>query len=120
MTEPTRRSDPPAQLAKIATAGATGMFVFGLAAVMGWADRTADEPAIVPAAPPATTATAQPTTVVPSTTLLPLATTIPVAPAPVPVPAPAPVPAPPPVAVAAPPPASAPPAPVIVVSEQSQ
>jgi hypothetical protein len=115
MTEPARRSDPPAQRAKIATAGATGMFVLGLTAVMGWADRPSGEPAVGPAAPPATTATAQPTTLVPSTTLAPLATTIEGAPVPAPVPAPAPS----PVAVTAPPPAP-PPAPVIVVSEQSQ
>jgi hypothetical protein len=112
MTEPAHRPGPPAQLAKIATAGATGVFVLGLTAVMGWADRPSGEPAVVPVTLPPSTAVVQ------TTTLLPLATTVPTAPVPAPVPvAPAPAaPAPPPVAVTAPPPAP----PVIVVSEQSQ
>jgi pyruvate dehydrogenase E2 component (dihydrolipoamide acetyltransferase) len=106
MTENAGRKSPPAQIAKIATAGATGMFVFGLAGAMGWADRPSSEPG------PPTTAPVAPA---PTTTaLVPLATTIPT------VPAPAPIPAPPPVEAAPPTPAPPPTAPVIVVSEQSQ
>ena len=99
MTEAAGRKSPPAQIAKIATAGATGMFVFGLAAVMGWAERPASEPAVVPAPAPTTSPAPATTGLVapaPTTTVLvPLATTIPAAPTP----APAPVP-PPPVEVA--------------------
>ena len=86
-TEPARRRDPPAQLAKIATAGATGMFVFGLTAVMGWADRPTGEPGGLPAVPvstvsPTTIPSTAPATVAPTTTLVPLATTIAPAPSP--------------------------------------
>ena len=122
-TEPARRRDPPAQLAKIATAGATGMFVFGLTAVMGWADRPTEEPGGLPAvpvstAPPTTIAFTAPATVAPTTTLVPLATTIAPAPVPSPVPAPAPPTAPRSWSPLRPP--HRPRAPVVVVSEQSQ
>ncbi len=117
MTEPVRRKDPPAQVAKFATAGVSGVFVFGLTAVMGWSERSIDEPDVVPEQPPSTSAAPATAPQIippppPTTSLVPLATTIPAAPAPVAVPAP------PPVAVA-PAPAPPPPAPV-VVSEQSQ
>ena len=96
MTDPPGRKAPPAQIAKIATAGATGVFVFGLTAVMGWAQRPLGEPALVPAQPattlpaPTTVAGPAPVAVAPTTTLVPLATTIVSAPAPAPVPPPPP------------------------------
>jgi hypothetical protein len=96
-----RRGDPPAHLAKVATAGMSGVFVFGLVAVMGCSQRPADEPVVLP---PTTTAT--------TSTLVPLASTVPPSSA---VPAPPPPPAPVVVATTA-----APPPPVVVVSEQSQ
>jgi hypothetical protein len=109
-----RRGDPPAHLAKVATAGMSGVFVFGLVAVMGWSARPVGEPVVVATTTASTT-----------TTLVPLAKTVPPAPT---TPAPT-TPAPPPVAptTPAPPPAPAvvaaaapPPPPVVVVSEQSQ
>ena len=60
MTEPVRRKDPPAQVAKIATAGVSGVFVFGLTAVMGWSERSIDEPDVVPEQPPSTSAAPTP------------------------------------------------------------
>jgi hypothetical protein len=120
MTEPAERKVPPGEVAKIATAGATGVFVFGLAAVMGWAERPAGEPAVIPVQPattlsaPTTVSVAPPGVLAPTTTtsLVPLATTVPASP----VSAPVPVPAPPVVAA----PEAPPPAPIVVVSEQSQ
>ena len=38
-TAPGRRTAPPAQVAKIATAGVSGVVACGLVAVMGWSDR---------------------------------------------------------------------------------
>ena len=119
MTEAAGRKSPPAQLAKIATAGASGVFVFGVAAVMGWSQRSVGEPDLVPGQSPATTTPSTPTTaaapqattqVSTTTSLVPLATTIPAAPAPAAVPPPQPVVA----------PAPAPPQAPVIVSEQSE
>jgi hypothetical protein len=105
-----RSGDPPARVAKIATAGMSGAFVLGLVAVMGLAERPSEAPAptIPPTAPSTTVPTTAPATTLasPATTLAPLATTLPPAPTTTMAPAPP----------AAPPPTQ----PQIVVSEQSQ
>jgi hypothetical protein len=109
-----RRGDPPAHVAKVATAGMSGVFVFGLVAVMGWSQRPADVPVLVPptqsTAVPTTGVAAPPTAAPTTSTLVPLATTVP----PAPTTAASPPPAPAVVVTPAPPP------PVVVVSEQSQ
>ena len=82
MTETAGRRTPPAHVAKIASAGATGVFVLGLAAVMGYAEHSVADPAapptIAPAPIPTTLPAATTTSLAPPTTaiLVPLATTI--------------------------------------------
>ena len=98
MTETAGRRTPPAHVAKIASAGATGVFVLGLAAVMGYAEHLGGRPGraaptIAPAPipttlPAATTTSLAPTNdgdPAPATTIAPVPTPAPVAAAPPPV-----------------------------------
>jgi hypothetical protein len=78
-TSPDRRAgrgDPPAQTAKVISAGISASAVFGLVAILGWTDRPAPLPApTAPTAPGVTPAVTSPAA--PTSGLVPLATTLP-------------------------------------------